>query len=82
MTVVSSKEFISNGDKYFDLAINENIVIKRGKSMFHLMYRPLEIQYPEQPIFEPDDDLRGAITAEELIERIHADKRRNIFTRL
>ena len=36
MTVVSSKEFATYQDKYFDMAINENIVIKRGKNMFHL----------------------------------------------
>jgi len=79
MTVVSTKEFNTNQDKYFDMALNEDICIKKGNSMFHLIY---ENQYPEQPILKPDADLRNAITADELIKRIHADKRRNFASRI
>jgi hypothetical protein len=74
MTVVSSKEFATHQKKYFDLAVNEQVVIKRGKNRYRL---ELETQYPQQPVLEPDDDLRRAITAEELIKRIQKDKRRN-----
>jgi hypothetical protein len=77
MTVVSSKEFVSNNDKYFDMALDEDVCIQRGNSIFQLIYRPVEMQHPEQSILEPDDNLRRAITAEELIKRIHEDKRRN-----
>ena len=77
MTLVSTKEFNTHQDKYLDLAVNEEVCIKRGDALFYLMYRPLEVQYPEQVIKKPDDDLRNAITAEELIKRIHEDKRRN-----
>jgi hypothetical protein len=66
MTVVSSKEFSTNQKKYFDLAIDEEVVIKSGDNMFHLMYKPVEMAYPEQPILEPDDNLRRAITMDEL----------------
>ena len=65
MTVVSTKEFNTNQMRYFELAENEEVCIKQGSRMFHLMYRPHEIQYPEQPILEPDDDLRSGITKEE-----------------
>jgi len=65
MTVVSTKEFNTNQMRYFELAENEEVCIKQGNSMFHLMYRPLEIPYPEQSILEPDDDLRSGITKEE-----------------
>ena len=41
MTIVSSKEFIAHQKKYFDLALNEHICIKRGRNMFHLTYSPL-----------------------------------------
>ena len=82
MTVVSTKEFNTNQERYFDMAKNEQIVIRRGKNMFHLSYAPVEIPYPEQEILEPDDDLRRAITAEELIKRIHDDKRRNFAARI
>jgi len=34
MTVVSTKEFITNQKKYFDLALNEQVIIQRGNNMF------------------------------------------------
>jgi len=82
MTVVSSKEFATHQRKYYQLAVNERIAIKRGKNLFHLLHEPVEIQYPEQPILEPDDDLRNAITADELLKRIHEDIHRKFATRI
>ena len=70
MTLVSPKEFNTYQDKYLDLAINEDVCIKRGDSMYRLMYCPLEIQYPEQSILEPDDDLRSAIPMTEVRDRV------------
>ena len=37
MTIVSSKEFATNQKKFYKLAMNERIVIKRGKNLFHLI---------------------------------------------
>jgi len=71
MTVVSTKEFNTNQKRYFDLAKNEQIVIRRGKNMFHLTHRAVETQYPKQEILEPDDDLRSGITKEEFKKRAH-----------
>jgi len=78
MTVVSSKEFVTNQKRYFDLAVNENVVIRRGKNMFHLIYAPIKRQYPEQPILEPDDDFYNAISGDEfkkkaleIVEKVH-----------
>jgi predicted transcriptional regulator len=34
MTLVNTKEFVSNQKKYFDMAINEQVFIKRGKNTF------------------------------------------------
>ena len=34
MTVVNSKEFVSNQDKYFDIAMNEQLFIQRGDYTF------------------------------------------------
>jgi len=34
MTVVSTKEFVTNQNKYFDLALNEQVIIQRGNNMF------------------------------------------------
>jgi len=82
MTTVTTKEFNTNQKKYFDMAVNEDVCIKRGNSIFYLMYSPIEVQYPEQVILEPDDNLRRAITAEELLEGIHEDIHKKYATRI
>ena len=75
MTLVSSKEFISNEDKYFDLALNGGVCIQRGDFMFHLVCAPFEEQFPPQPFLEPDDDLRRAITIDEFLVGVKDDLR-------
>jgi hypothetical protein len=70
MTIVSTKEFSANQEKYFDMAINENVCIQRGDNMFYLSYAPFECRYPEQPVLEPDDDFRRALSAEEFRKRL------------
>ena len=74
MTIVSSQDFVANHNRYFDLAIDEQVIVKRGDYSFRIV-RHFENERP-QKILKPDDKLRNAITAEELIRRIHADKRR------
>jgi len=69
MTVISSREFANNQAKYFSLAQNEQVGIKRGKFMYYLIYNPIET-YPEQPIFEPDDDFYRSISIDELHCRV------------
>ena len=69
MTLVSSKEFLSNEEKYFDLALNGGVCIQRGDFVYHLVSAPFEEQYPPQPFLEPDDDLRRAISADEFRHR-------------
>ena len=74
MTLVSSKEFISNESKYFDLALDEDVCIERGEYMFYLVYK--NICHPAsvyEEVLEPDDDLRRAITGEELLTGIYED---------
>ena len=44
MTVVSSKEFSTNQRKFYNLALNEQVAIKRGKNMFYLTCN--NIEYP------------------------------------
>ena len=83
MTVVSSKEFATRPAKYYNLAQNEKVAIKRGKNMFHLSCTSIPIEtYPEQPILEPDENLRSAVTAEELLSRVHKDIRDKFKNRL
>jgi len=64
MTVVSSKEFATKPARYYNLAINEQVVIKRGNNMFHLMYKPVE-KAKERVYFEPDEDFYRSISADE-----------------
>ena len=67
MTVVSSKEFATKSAKYYNLAKNEQVVIQNGRNRYRLTFEP---KYPEQPILEPDDNFRRAISAEEFRERL------------
>jgi len=68
MTIVSSKEFVSNKKRYFDLALNEDIAIKRGKNVFQLACTNIDA-IKGQAFLEPDEDLKRAITMDELLER-------------
>jgi predicted transcriptional regulator len=36
MTLVSSKEFATNQKKFYNIALNERVIIKRGKNIFYL----------------------------------------------
>ena len=38
MTVISSKEFVTSQKKYFDMALYEQVCIKRGKNRFLLVH--------------------------------------------
>jgi hypothetical protein len=82
MTVVSSREFVINQKKYFDIAEKENICITRGNNRFHLVYQSAQAQYPEQVILNPDDNLRNAITAKELLERVNEDIHNKFASRI
>ena len=68
MRVINSNEFSANQEKYFDLGEKEDICVNRENIMFRLMYSPFDTQYPEQEILEPDEDLRNAITMDELLD--------------
>ena len=69
MTIVSSKEFATKPAKYYSLAVNEQVVIKRGKNMFHLMCTNGYHTNDYDEILEPDEDLSRAISADEFKKR-------------
>jgi len=82
MTLVSLKEFTTNNDKYFDLALDEQVYIQKGNNMFLLIYKNVDDvddmnTYHDASVYEevlePDDDLRSAISANELLEMLHED---------
>lgn len=68
MQTISSAEFAAHQDKYFDLALNDDICIQKGQKRFLLTYEPI---VAEQPILAPDDNLHRAITIDELRESVH-----------
>ena len=70
MTVVSSQEFAANQNKYYDMAIDEDVCIKRGDNLFQLMYTdttPVE----DMVYFEPDEDFYKSISIDEFRKRTH-----------
>ena len=71
MTLVSSKEFATKPAKYYRLAMNEQVAIRRGKNMFHLMCTNGFHTNEYDEILEPDEDLNNAITMDELLERTY-----------
>jgi hypothetical protein len=69
MTIVSSKEFVTNEDVYFDLAMTEQVFVQRDNITFVIT----RANSTEKNYLEPDDDLRRAITGEELLTGIYED---------
>lgn len=67
-TVITAKEFNTDQEKYFDLAVNEQIYIERGDNIFIVT----KAKAPKRKYKAPDDDLRKAITMDEVRERLHA----------
>jgi len=68
MTVVSSKEFATNQKRYFDLAINDELFIKRGKNVFHLICTTVS-----NNINDLDDLEDDYVTKDELLAGIYED---------
>ena len=79
MTIVSSKEFVTNQKKYFDLAVNDKVFIKRGKNTFHLLCTTVdnitveETDVKERVYYEPDEDFYKSISMDELLEGVLED---------
>ena len=76
MIVVSTHEFKTNQDKYLDMALDEEICIKKGDNMFSVQY--LVPNNEPDVVCEPDDDFYRSITGEEfkkraleIVEKVH-----------
>ena len=72
MTVVSTKEFNTDQEKYFDMAVTNDVCIKNDKYLFYLMCKPVDM-IDRQVVLQPDDDFRRAVTKDELLEGIYED---------
>ena len=73
MTVISSKEFAINQNKYFELALNEYVYIKNGENMFHLAHTTIDKTVKKRVYYEPDEDFYRSITMDELLEGVLED---------
>ena len=69
MTVVSTKEFNTNQERYLDMAVKGSVCIKNDKYMFHLVCIPVEEQTDDCIIFKPNDELRSCISMDEVQTR-------------
>ena len=66
MQVVSSTEFATHQQKYFNLAHRQRVLVRSGDHMYRITPEPV---VREQKILQPDDDFYRAISAEEFRER-------------
>jgi len=64
MPEISSKEFITNQKKYFDMALDREVLVRRGKNKF-----VISNANPTDVFLEPDEDFRRALSAEEFKKR-------------
>ena len=84
MTVINTKEFNSHQDKYFEMALDEQVFIQNGDHTFLLIYNNVDDMhvYHEASVYEevlePDEDFRNAISGDEfkkraleMVEKIH-----------
>ena len=69
MTVVSTKEFSTNQEKYLDIAMHGQVYIQRGDCMF--IVTKANGHEETDVIFEPDEDFYNSITMEEVQARLH-----------
>ena len=67
MVLVNSAEFATHQEKYFNLAMDNEVHIKRGQYTFRLVCEPV---IAEQPILEPDEDFYRAITMDEFKQKV------------
>ncbi len=67
MKTISNREFCANPDLYMGVAAEQEVRVRRGRMTYRIICEP---PATEQPIREPDDKLRNAITFDELKERM------------
>ena len=76
MTVVSSKEFSSHQEKYFEIALDEQVFIRKGDNIFLLICKNTDDIniYHETSVYgevlEPDEDFHRALSAKDFRERL------------
>ncbi|MDR1203238.1 MAG: type II toxin-antitoxin system Phd/YefM family antitoxin [Tannerellaceae bacterium] len=73
MLIISMREFRTNQGKYLGMVKNGEEIILESKENGSFALTPIT-EYtsyiPKEYILEPDEDLKRAITGEELLERL------------
>ena len=69
MTVISSREFATNQDRYFDMAMNGQVFVQRGENRFIVT----SVDEKKKQHKKPDEDFYRAITMDELRRRVKED---------
>jgi hypothetical protein len=70
MQVVSSTEFATHQQKYFNLARHQKVLVQSGNYTYRIMPEPI---VEEQIVFAPDEDFYNSISKEKLLEGIFED---------
>jgi hypothetical protein len=70
MQVVSSTEFATHQQKYFDLAHRQKVLVQSGNFAYRIMPEPI---VEERVVFAPDEDFYNSISKEQLLEGIFED---------
>ena len=79
MTIVSTKEFNTDQEKYFDIALKDHVIVYRGDNKFIIQNFVPDNELYE--IFKPDDDFYRSIPIEEVRDSIvEYIRRKNIST--
>jgi hypothetical protein len=79
MRTISNSEFAAHPEMYLDMARNSEVRVRKGDEMFRIVF---EASTPPQAVLQPDDDLRNAVTGEELLKGIHEDISRKFASRV
>ena len=64
MIVISPTELRNEQKKYLDIAEKENVVVKRGNKLIHLIVKERLIT---------DEDIKNSLTKEELMQEVRKD---------
>ena len=73
MLIISTQEFKGNPNKYLRMAGDGEEIILQSKENGSFAITPVMqevVTIPDSYILEPDDDLKRAITGEQLMERL------------
>ncbi|MCL2131888.1 MAG: hypothetical protein FWH36_05490 [Lentimicrobiaceae bacterium] len=70
MAEVSSKKFVSYQKMHFDRRVKEEVSVRNGEKVLHLMHNPIKATDAKERLYlEPDEDFYRAVPIDEFIEK-------------